>query len=158
MSNLISGNGACLCGKVKMSVKSMSTSVGACHCSMRYIVQRSMECIALQQTVRIRSNKPVFAPHNFHARTCMQVKIAKYTINEHSSSKHVQASEMLWQARAGSWRQARRRSEIGHWDLDIGHFAPCRVRASKCIMSLGAPVIVLVYSDGRSCLKELARI
>lgn len=34
MSNLITRNGACLCGKIKVTTKSMKTSVGACHCGM----------------------------------------------------------------------------------------------------------------------------
>jgi hypothetical protein len=34
MSNVISGQGSCLCGAVKMAIKNMSPSIGACHCSM----------------------------------------------------------------------------------------------------------------------------
>lgn len=34
MSDLIEGKGSCLCGAVKISAKTMSNKVGACHCSM----------------------------------------------------------------------------------------------------------------------------
>lgn len=34
MTNLLEGKGSCLCGAVKISVKNISTEVGACHCAM----------------------------------------------------------------------------------------------------------------------------
>jgi hypothetical protein len=34
MSNLIAGQGSCLCGAVHVSAKTMSTNVEACHCRM----------------------------------------------------------------------------------------------------------------------------
>ncbi len=34
MSEIIEGQGTCLCGVVKISAKTMNTEVGACHCSM----------------------------------------------------------------------------------------------------------------------------
>ena len=34
MSSLIEGKGSCLCGETRVVVKSMSKSVGVCHCSM----------------------------------------------------------------------------------------------------------------------------
>ena len=34
MSDVMEGRGSCLCGSVRFTAKSMSTKVGACHCSM----------------------------------------------------------------------------------------------------------------------------
>lgn len=34
MSDICEASGACLCGKVQITAKSMSTHVGTCHCSM----------------------------------------------------------------------------------------------------------------------------
>jgi hypothetical protein len=34
MSNLIAGQGSCLCGAVHISAKTMTIKAGACHCSM----------------------------------------------------------------------------------------------------------------------------
>ena len=34
MSDAIEGNGSCLCGAVSITAKSISLSVGACHCNM----------------------------------------------------------------------------------------------------------------------------
>jgi hypothetical protein len=34
MSNLIAGQGSCLCGAVHIAAKTMTIKVGACHCSM----------------------------------------------------------------------------------------------------------------------------
>jgi len=34
MSELIAGEGSCLCGEVHVSAKNISNSVGACHCGM----------------------------------------------------------------------------------------------------------------------------
>jgi len=34
MSEIVEGQGTCLCGVVKINAKTMNTEVGACHCSM----------------------------------------------------------------------------------------------------------------------------
>ncbi len=34
MSEIMEGNGSCLCGAIRITAKSMSMSVGACHCDM----------------------------------------------------------------------------------------------------------------------------